>query len=189
MNMKIPNSLIPVSFDKVRKEGKTLEKGLFFLDSDFDSARLYLFGPLIEIHDVNRENFFICPQGIVRNEWSIKPARERSKDLWGSFSEMLIMKKLEGCEKEYEIHCGQAESISGMTVRYDNAYFMQGNSKKNGAAGFYFGAKEMVRLANVTDLSDNEIMKLTRFLITDYYTNKYSRESKKIGLEADSVFF
>lgn len=189
--LEIPNSLIPVTEKEIKKLGKTLDSGgLFFLREDgFDQSELYIFGAPVKISDVSKNSFFINPEGSIRFEWFIRPARERSKDLWGSFSEELVMLKLKGNKRKYEVNCGQANAIAGMSVKYQDSYLMRGIKKQDARAGFYFGAREMLRIAKINDLPEQEIGKLAKFLFADYNTMRYTKKSEEIGREADSIFF
>mgnify|MGYP001568095255 FL=1 len=191
MNSKSPRSLIQLTRDDIRRFGKFMQDDfLFFLRQDsFNRAELYVFGAPVEISHIKQDGFFINPEGSTRLEWYIDPAREKSKDLWGSFSEELIMLRLKGTKRRYEVHCGQADSLLGMGVNYENLYRMSRGSPQYARTAFHFGAREMVRVAGITDLLESELNKLAKFLITDFKTEKYKQKSKEIGLEADSVFF
>ena len=193
----IPQSLMPISPEEIKKQGRLIERGdLLLLKHDsFDRGQLYVFNAPIRIPEkifsisCDSKGFFISPEGSKRFEWYIDPARERGKDLWGSFSEQLVMLRLKGRKRGYELHCGQAKSLIGMGVEYSNSYFMSVITPQDLEQALNFGAREMVRLAGIADLPEREIDKLTEFLMTDYRTSEYTRQSNKVGLEADSVFF
>jgi len=204
--IEIPNCLTQVSKNNFKRlESSIPGKALFLfkLNYPFDTELSVFRTPF---NFANEKNYFGIENFGDRMKnlgWYIREYQPRIKkettdlisppfdeDLWNSFSEQLIMNKIKDNNRNiYEIHCDQTFATTG-TYGLDstNAYFFSG-AKKDLTKAFNFSSKKLLGNFRGCDFPDDQIKKLSEFMYGDFTALRYSDESRRIGQEADAIFF
>ncbi|MBU4069502.1 MAG: hypothetical protein KJ646_00800 [Nanoarchaeota archaeon] len=189
--IKVPDFLIPASREILRNLKKVPEKHLLFMIDDVPNISLYVYGTPTRISEVKKDSFFINPKGDKRLGWYVRQASDKSENLWDFFSEELVRLKLK--DKKglvYDVKCNSADAIVGMGKDYEEVYLLDASKNKYLKDAFSFGARKMLSHKYLNGaFNKEEIQKLSNFFYKDFKTEKYTKQSKQIGLEADSVFF
>ena len=141
-----------------------------------------------EKHDLGIESFGDRMNNVG---WYVRKYFERKNDLWGDFSRELIFLKINDKKGEiYEVSCCQTFATSatyGLSFR--DSYFLKESDENSIKDAFHFSANRLLNKLNLNGFSEDAIGNLRDFFYEDFMTLKYATESKRIGQEADSVFF
>ncbi len=206
--IEIPNCLIPVSKNNYKRlKSGTSGNALFIFKLNVFDTQLSVYKTpfqfVDEEHSLGVERFV---NRINNVGWYIREYNERkSKDLehvgpssgiyfdsslWDDFSEKLIRDKLKDKQGQiYRVNCLQTFATTATYgLNPKDSYFFSGNDCDLKKA-FNFSALKLLGNFEKCEFAKNQIERLNNFMYKDFTSLEHSNESRRIGQEADAVFF
>jgi hypothetical protein len=185
--MNLPKALNRINKGYLEELGKEITDGeLCIVDGHID-GELAIYRPPVEIQDIREDLFRYGPLSKNNIGYYIRENYGTQSGLWGHFSEALNMLKLN--DGKYNLKTTQANALASAGSSYENAFHLLLKDESGLKPALGFLSRRMLTLAGIKDIGEKELKKLVDFLFEDYMTGIHTKESERIGADADSIFF